>query len=48
MMLNVTLVGIITRRGPYPAPDSSNTHELVSRVTWYGASELLATDKPRQ
>ncbi len=47
MVLDVTLVGVVTGRGPYPTPDVSKTHELVSRDTWYGASELLATGKPR-
>jgi hypothetical protein len=47
MVLDVALVGIITRGGAYPTPDGSHAHVLDSRVTWYGASELLATARPR-
>jgi hypothetical protein len=48
MMLHIPLVGVITRSSPYPAPNCLNTHELVSRLTWYGASELPATGIPRK
>jgi hypothetical protein len=47
VMLNITLVSIITGSGPQPTPEVSNAHVLDSRVTWYGASELPATRKPR-
>ena len=48
MMLDVTLIGIVARSRPQPTPNASNTHVLGSRLTWYGASELLATGWPRE
>ncbi len=48
MMLDVALVGIIARRGAQPTPDTSDTHVLLSRLTWYGASELPVTGRPRE
>jgi len=48
MMFDVTLIGIVARRRPQPTPNASNTHVLGSRLTWYGASELLVTGWPRE
>jgi hypothetical protein len=48
MMLHVALVGIVTRRRPEPTPNASDAHVPGSRLTWYGASELLDTDWPRE
>jgi hypothetical protein len=48
VMLNVAFIGIVARRCAQPTPNASNTHVLGSRLTWYGASELLVTDWPRE
>jgi hypothetical protein len=48
MVLDVTIVGIVTCRGPQPLPNALNAHVLGNLLTWYGASELRVTGKPRE
>jgi len=47
VVFDVMIVGIVTCRSPQPTPQASDIHVLDSRVTWYGASELVATGRPR-